>query len=213
MITLVDSAIANIGSVRQACDRIGAATEVSDDPGAVAAASALILPGVGSFADGMAALRRLNLVDPIRCAVQNGAALLGICLGMQLLAEVGEEYGEHAGLGLIRGSVTRLQPTRPGERVPNIGWCDIAVNGAPALFEGLDGDASFYFMHSYALACADPRDCTAVIGYGQSTVCAAVERGRIAGVQFHPEKSQDAGLRVLYNFARLAGEEAAHVAC
>jgi len=203
MFTIVDSGIANIGSVVAACERIGAPANVTTDAAVVRSASALILPGVGAFADGMAALRKHGLAEPIRESVRRGVPILGICLGMQLLADVGEEFGKHEGLGLISGRVLRLEPASH-ERVPNIGWCDAAIEKQGRLFEGVKNDSSFYFVHSFCLDCADRSDCAASIAFGAGKVAAAVERGNIYGVQFHPEKSQDVGLMVLDNFARIA---------
>ncbi|RJQ83013.1 MAG: imidazole glycerol phosphate synthase subunit HisH [Desulfobacteraceae bacterium] len=200
MITIIDSGIANIGSVRRAIERIGEPTAVAKAPGVIESASALILPGVGSFADGMESLRRLNLIEPIRRAAGAGVPILGICLGMQLLAESGQEFGQHEGLGLVPGCVVRLQPLLAGERVPNIGWCDVSLVRKSRLFCGIDDDTAFYFMHSYHLQCADPSQTVGTIAFGAGTACAAVEAGNLFGVQFHPEKSQDFGLQILHNF-------------
>lgn len=203
MITIVDSGVANIGSVMAACHRIGVAAQVTTDPAVVRSAAALILPGVGAFADGMASLRRHQLEQPIREAAAAGVPILGICLGMQLLAEIGEEFGEHDGLGLISGRVVRLKPADSGERVPNIGWCDISIAKNARLFTGIEDGSAFYFVHSYYVSCTDTKDSVGSIAFGSGAVTIAVERGNIFGVQFHPEKSQDLGLQLLDNFARL----------
>lgn len=204
MITIVDSGIANIGSVCSAFDRIGVQTEVVCDPAAINLAGALILPGVGSFTDGMDSLRRNGLDAPICQAGQAGIPILGICLGMQLLAELSEEFGEHQGLGLIAGRVVPLVPAKPGERVPNIGWCKVNNKEESRLFRGIDSGAFFYFMHSFFLKCTHPGDMAGDIFFGCSSACVAVERGNLFGVQFHPEKSQDPGLQLLHNFVQLA---------
>ena len=206
MITVVDSGIANVGSVLAAFARLGAAARVTTAAADVAEASALVLPGVGAFKDGMDSLRAHGLVEPIRQAVGRGTPMLGICLGMQLLADVSEEFGEHEGLGLVRGRVVRLEPRRAGERVPNIGWCDARISPGSGLFSGIDSGSAFYFVHSFHLRCADPADVTAAIDFGDGPVTAAVERGHVFGAQFHPEKSQDVGLALLHNYARLVGE-------
>ena len=203
MITIIDSDIANIGSVLSACRRIGVESTVTTDPAEVSSALALILPGVGAFADGMDCLRRHGLVQPIQEAATRGVPILGICLGMQLLAEVSEEFGEHQGLGLIPGRVVRLQPANAGERVPNIGWCDITATPGARLFAGIENGSAFYFVHSYHMACTHSQDSVADISFGASPVSIAVERGNVFGVQFHPEKSQDLGLQLLDNFTRL----------
>lgn len=202
MLTIIDSGIANLGSVLAALHRIGAQAHVSVDPRDVSDATAIVLPGVGAFGDGMASLQRHGLVDPIRAAAAKGIPLLGICLGMQLLASASEEHGEHCGLGLIRGRVRKL-PSSIGARVPNIGWYDVAARSSARLFEGIGKrSSSFYFVHSYYLNCDEESDTAATIEFGGRSVTVAVENKNIFGVQFHPEKSQDAGLAVLANFAR-----------
>jgi glutamine amidotransferase len=206
MITIVDSGIANIGSVVAAMKRIGAAAEVTTDAATVGKATAIVLPGVGTFADGMESLRRHNLIDPLRAAAAADTPMLGICVGMQLLAEVGEEFGEHRGLGLLGGAVKRLPAGRG--RIPNIGWCDVTAKPRTRLFRGVAAGASFYFVHSYHMACATSSDSSATIAFGNAPITVAVERGNIFGVQFHPEKSQDVGLLVLANFAAHAAGEA-----
>jgi glutamine amidotransferase len=206
MITVIDSGIANIASVVAALRRVGTAVTVTTDPDVVRNAAALILPGVGAFGDGMASLHRYLLVEPIREAARAQTPVLGICLGMQLLADLSEEFGEHEGLGLVPGRVTRLQPASVEERVPNIGWCDLYQVRPTRLYEGIPSPESFYFVHSYALSCADAGDVAGIIHFGGSPMTVAVQRGRIFGVQFHPEKSQDSGLGVLSNFAAYVDE-------
>lgn len=201
MIAVIDSGMGNIGSVVAAFRRIGAATGVIHDSKSVWAASALILPGVGSFADGMDALRRHDLIHPIRDAVAAGIPVLGICLGMQLLAETGEEFGYHTGLGLVPSRVVPLKPVGPDGRVPNMGWCPVRiVTTRQGIFRVLGAEESFYFAHSFHLVCKEEGDVAAVMPWGDNEVVAAVRRGNVHGVQFHPEKSQDAGLDVLHGF-------------
>ena len=203
MITIVDMKIGNIGSVVSGFRRVGQEPVVTDDPADVARADRLVLPGVGAFGDGMASLREKRLVEPLRRHVlERRLPLLGICLGMQLLTERGEEHGKHEGLGVLPGGSVRLAP-RNDLRVPNIGWCDVAPRDGAHLFPG-NGREAFYFAHGYHVACADPANVAATIDYG-GEIAAAVERGTVFGVQFHPEKSQDAGLDVL---ARFAGADA-----
>jgi imidazole glycerol-phosphate synthase subunit HisH len=201
MVTVIDSGIANIGSVLSACRRIGVAAAVTTNAREVVVAQALILPGVGAFANGIESLRRHDLVEPIRDAAAAGTPILGICLGMQLLADKSEEFGEHDGLGLISGRVLKL-PASAGERIPNIGWCDVTTAKRATLFEGVESGSAFYFVHSYYLECDDPADSAAGIRFGNRQICIAVERGNIFGAQFHPEKSQEPGLRFLANFVR-----------
>jgi glutamine amidotransferase len=207
MITLVDSGIANIASVHRACEHVGAKVQIARNPQAVASASALILPGVGSFADGMQALRQLGLEDAVKQAHRSGIPILGICLGMQLLARSSVEFGFHKGLDIFPGKVARLASYHPGERVPNIGWCDVTIPHPTRLFSDVASGAAFYFMHSYFVACDETRDISGSLAFGQSSLCVAFERDNLFGVQFHPEKSQDQGLQVLYNFAQVADEK------
>lgn len=201
MICVINSGIANVGSVMAAMTRIGARAQVSAEPAALMHAKAIILPGVGAFADGMAALRGLGLIEPLRKSAERGTPILGICLGMQLLASRSEEFGDHEGLGIVPGKAVRLAPIERDERVPNMGWCDVTPVPGAALFAATP--AAFYFLHSYHLVCDDPADVAATLRYGGSDVAAGVQRGQIFGVQFHPEKSQDAGLDMLDRFARL----------
>jgi glutamine amidotransferase len=205
VIAVIDSGMGNIGSVVAAFRRIGAATCVVSDSKSVWAASALILPGVGSFADGMDALRRHDLIHPIRDAVAAGIPVLGICLGMQMLAFTGEEFGTHEGLGLIPAHVRALRPI-PGGCVPNMGWCPVYPSARPTgIFDGWRKEEAFYFAHSYHLVCDDENDVMATTPWGESRIVSAVRHNQVQGVQFHPEKSQDAGLELLHAFAKSAG--------
>jgi len=210
VITVVDMGLSNLGSVLHALARLGAPARATRDAADVRDADALVLPGVGAFGDGMRALREAALVDPIRAHAQAGRPLLGICLGMQLLADRGSEHGTHAGLGLVPGRVERLSP-RPasGQRVPNIGWCDVTSAGADG---PVPEDACLYFVHSYHLVPDDPADVAAWVDL-MPPVAAAVRRGAVWGVQFHPEKSQDAGLAVLEGFVTAAHGGAARRPC
>lgn len=183
----------------RAFQRLGNEPILVDDPASIAKSNGIVLPGVGAFPDGMAALREKRLVEPIRAAVRGGKPILGFCLGMQLLADRSEEYGDHEGLGLASGTVARL-PAGSGERVPNIGWCDVVARSGARLFKDVPSETSFYFVHSYYVQCADPEHAAGSIRFGDVSVAAALECGNAFGLQFHPEKSQDAGLAVLENF-------------
>jgi imidazole glycerol-phosphate synthase subunit HisH len=208
MITLIDSGICNLTSVTTALDRVGAAWTLGETPEHIARASALLLPGVGAFADGMESLRKRSLVEPIKAHAAQGRPILGICLGMQLLAEGSEEFGDHAGLGLIQGHVRRL-PAAPGFRVPNIGWCDVQVRPGTRLLGSEAEGRSYYFVHSYFFDCADKNDIAGWLTVGLERISIALERGHIFGAQFHPEKSQDAGLGVLARFAAMVAQPGA----
>jgi glutamine amidotransferase len=197
-IDIIDYGMGNLQSVQNALERFGCEVEISSDPATIDNADALILPGVGAFGEAMTNLRQKHFVDPIKRAVLNDRKpMLGICLGMQLLAEDSDERGMNDGLGLIPGHVRRIQPP-DGFRLPHIGWNALRVVQPEPLFHDFqDGDA-FYFVHSYAFD-ADPQYVAATTDYGLDVV-AAVQRDRIFGVQFHPERSQRKGLRLLRNF-------------
>ncbi|MBC7858366.1 MAG: imidazole glycerol phosphate synthase subunit HisH [Burkholderiaceae bacterium] len=203
-VVIVDYGMGNLGSVRRALEQLGAEPEIATDPARLEQAERIILPGVGSFADGMAHLDEHGWSAALRARAQRGTPLLGICLGMQLLATHGTERGQHAGLGLIPGRVTRLDLMGCQARIPHVGWNDIKVtaaadNAAGRLFEGIADGTDFYFVHSFAFEAERPGDVLASVDYGIE-VAAAVGRGHIAGTQFHPEKSSKAGFRILKNF-------------
>jgi glutamine amidotransferase len=192
-VTLVDSPVANVANIARALRASGAKLEVSADASVIAAAKKIVLPGVGSFAAAMRWLSDSRIDIALRDAVANGAALLGVCVGHQLLFDASHEMGYTRGLGLIDGEVSRFQGPLP---VPQIGWNRVTITPAP-LFDGIDSGTSFYFVNSYAAS--SRADEIATADYcGPFT--AAVQRGRVFGVQFHPEKSSSAGLRVLRNF-------------
>ena len=189
---MVDAGGANLGAVRQALQRLGVEPVLSADAAAIAGADRVILPGVSTAAVVMQALRRLDLVEVLR-GLQ--APLLAVCAGMQVLFEHSEE-GDVDCLGLLPGRVRRLQPA-PGVRVPHMGWNRLHRQGASALSEGIDEGDWAYFVHSYA-ATVDGH-CLLACDHGRR-FAAVVQRGRVAGVQFHPERSSRAGERLLRNF-------------
>ena len=202
MITIVDYGVGNLRSVQKALERVGATAVVSDDPDALEAARGVVLPGVGAFGDGMANLRARGLVEPVLRQVEQGKPLLGICLGMQLLFEESEEMGHHRGLGLLSGRVVRFPE---GElKVPHIGWNQLRIRRGPVL-DGVADGAYAYFVHSYYPVPEEAGDVQATTEYGFA-FASVVGRGDIWGAQFHPEKSQEVGLRLLANFARRVGE-------
>jgi glutamine amidotransferase len=190
-ITLIDSPVANIANIARALRTAGVELEVTRDAAAIASARKLVLPGVGSFIAAMSWLTGNGIDHAIHEAVARGAALLGICVGHQLLFETSLEMGATAGLGLVRGEVRKFEGALP---VPQIGWNRVAARGP--LFEGVEDDA-FYFVNSYA-ATESPDEIARADYSGPFT--AAVQRERVFGVQFHPEKSSAAGLRVLRNY-------------
>lgn len=202
MIAMIDVGLGNLQSVRGGFQRIGVPIVSTSDPADVAGARAVILPGVGAFGEGMERLKSHGMIEPILRHAREKKPLLGICLGMQFLADASEEHGLHDGLGLVPGRVVKLDPPIAGTRVPNIGWCEVKKTGPGVLFATIADKADFYFVHSYYFACADPARAAGLTEYGGQTYAAAVESGNIFGVQFHPEKSQDCGLELLHNFAR-----------
>ena len=190
-VTLVDSPVANVANIARALRAAGASLQVSRDPEAIAAAEKLVLPGVGSFVAAMRWLEETRIDDAIRTAVANGATLLGICVGHQVLFETSNEMGTTRGLGLVRGDVLRLSGPL---QVPQIGWNRVSARSA--LFDGVES-AAFYFVNSYAARGVAGEIATADYN---GAFTAAVQQERVFGVQFHPEKSSAAGLRVLRNF-------------
>lgn len=189
--TLIDSPVANVANIARALRTAGAELEITSDPIAIAIAQKLVLPGVGSFIAAMQWLTKNAIDDAIRDAVTRGASLLGVCVGHQLLFDHSHEMGSTRGLGLMRGEVHKFGGILP---VPQIGWNRVAANGP--LFDGVE-DGVFYFVNSYAAV--DAPDEIARADYA-GPFTAAVQHDRVFGVQFHPEKSSGAGLRVLRNF-------------
>lgn len=198
-VAVVDYGMGNLDSVARALEECGASPVVTDDPRHIAAAAAVVLPGVGAFAKGIANLRDRGLDRVlVEEVVRNEVPLLGICLGMQLLATSGSEGGHTLGLGLVPGHVSRIEPV-DGLRVPHVGWNEVYHSGSSLLLKSIPSGRDFYFVHSYQLCCEDAADVAGTVPYGADLV-AAVTRGSVAGVQFHPEKSQRAGFRLLRNF-------------
>lgn len=200
MIVIVDYGLGNLFSVKKAFEYLGAPVTISSDPSEVAQAERLVLPGVGAFGDGMNYLRARGLDEVLRREViEHKKPFLGICLGLQLLGEVGFEFGENPGLGWIKGFVRQIDTAAFKLKLPHIGWNTITALKESLLFKGVKPQAEFYFLHSFQLVCADALDVVATTEYGE-TITAAIERGNIFATQFHPEKSQDSGFKILENF-------------
>jgi len=195
MIAIIDYGMGNLHSVSKAVERLGCESAVTSDPKILAEADGLILPGVGAFGDAMEELRSLSLDRLLRELTAQGKPLLGICLGMQLLFTSSEEYGEHDGLNLLPGQVVRFQGDY---KVPHMGWNRLEFKQTSPLLEGLE-EGHVYFVHSYHVKPERQEDLLAVTDYHQP-VTAVVGRGSVFGMQFHPEKSGELGMRLLQNF-------------
>jgi glutamine amidotransferase len=201
MLAIIDYQMGNLRSVQKAFERVGHAAAITSDPRVIERADKVVLPGVGAFADAIAELRRRELVEPIRAAIAADKPFLGICLGLQLLFDVGYEDGEHEGLGVLAGEVRRFR-VPPEYKVPHMGWNEVQWTRRPPICADVPDGSHFYFVHSYYVA---PRDATVVAGTAAypEPFCAMVWHGNLFATQFHPEKSQQTGLRVLKSFAEL----------
>ena len=206
-VALIDYGSGNLRSAEKALARAaresgsGHEIVVTADPDAVAKAERIVLPGVGAFADCMTGLTAIaGMREALEMAVLRRAVpFLGICVGMQLLATVGREFGETAGLGWIDGEVIKLAPSDPALKIPHMGWNDLTIERPHPLFDGIESGAHAYFVHSYKFHAEDDAAVLATAEYG-GPVTAAIGRDNIAGTQFHPEKSQAVGLALLANF-------------
>jgi glutamine amidotransferase len=202
MIAIVDYGMGNLLSVYHALEMIGSEPKICAVPEELREAERIILPGVGAFRDCIHNLRARGFVEALEAEIiRKGKPLLAICLGLQVLARRSFEGGEYAGFGWFQADVVRLQPADSGLRVPQIGWNDIDYRAGSPLFAGVPAHADFYFVHSYFMRCDNPDDVEARCDYG-GLVTAAVRKNNIFATQFHPEKSQDFGLRVLDNFVK-----------
>lgn len=202
MIGLIRMSTGNLLSVRNAFNRIGMACNDLNAPDEMARVDAVVLPGVGAFHEAMNSLGRSGFVGPLQELARGGRTpILGICLGMQLLADESEEHGLHKGLSLIPGRVTRLIESEIENKVPNIGWCQTAFQRRSVFMPDDAGSRTFYYVHSYHFVPRNAGAVAATIRLGSKEVVAAVEQGSVAGIQFHPEKSQDDGLDLLAHWA------------
>jgi glutamine amidotransferase len=214
MIAIIDSGIANLRSVQKGLERVGYKARIIEDPCLLAEAAGIVLPGVGAFADGIAKLARHGFVEPLRRAIEQGKPVLGICLGLHFLFSESEEFGLHRGLDLLPGRVRRFaddmpDPASSGTRlpgarlkVPHMGWNRVQIIRPAPILAGLPAEPFFYFVHSYYVEPADSTVTAGVTEYGRAFT-SVIWRDNLFATQFHPEKSQAAGLKLLANFAAL----------
>jgi glutamine amidotransferase len=201
MIAIVDYGMGNLRSVQKGFERVGHKAVVTNRPAEVVAADKIVLPGVGAFEDAINELCRKNLVDPVLAAINGGKPFLGICLGLQLLFDISYENGEHKGFGVFPGKVVRFQLPK-GLSIPHMGWNQLIIRNRPPILDGIAEGTHFYFVHSYYVVPEDPKIIAATTDYG-GEFCSMIWRKNVFATQFHPEKSQAAGLRILKNFAEM----------
>jgi len=203
MIGIVDYNMGNLASVQNAFASLGEKTIVEDDPSKFNDYDKLILPGVGAFGDAMEHLKERNMINSLKDYAKSGKYMFGICLGMQLLFDSSEEFGEHEGLGIIKGSVTAFDENKFNEslKVPHMGWNRMFTNEHP-LFNNLDEEHYLYFVHTYHVNCSNKKDIIGNTEYGYKFT-SAVAHNNVMGIQPHPEKSHKNGLKILENFIQL----------
>jgi len=208
MIAIIDYGMGNLRSVQKGFEKVGFDAVVTADPKVVLEADRVVLPGVGAFPDCMRNLEQGGFVEPLLRVIQGGRPFLGICLGLQLLFTESEEFGVHKGLDVISGRVIRFPEgmEENGEelKVPHMGWNQLAICSRPPVFAGIDEGTNVYFVHSYYVKPADEAVVAATTDYGIE-FCAAIWKDNIVATQFHPEKSQEKGLRILKNFGEMKG--------
>lgn len=207
-IAIIDYGVGNLHSLLRAFSSLGATAFITEDAEAIRGADGIVLPGVGAFASGMRGLEVRGLVGAVKDAAKAGKPLLGICLGAQLLLTEGHEFGTFKGLDLIKGSVVKFPEM--SEKIPHIGWNTLAPT-TPGGWEGtafrsLKPNDRVYFVHSYILQPEDPKDVLSETTYGGHRFCSAVQRGRLIGCQFHPEKSGNVGLQILNDFLKMIAD-------
>ena len=207
MIAIIDYDIGNLRSVQKALEHVGAEARLITTPQELARADKVVLPGVAAFGDAIEELHSMGLVDPLRKAVAEGMPFLGFCLGLQLLFETSSENGRHTGLGILPGEVVRFDFSSAdlaGHRlsVPHMGWNQLDIRRPCAMLDGIDDGAFVYFAHSYHVVPADESVIATTTAYGMEFV-SSVWKDNIFATQFHPEKSQAVGLRLLENFVRI----------
>ncbi len=201
MIIVIDYGMGNLRSVSKALEHLGGSVKVSAEPEDIRTASKLLLPGVGAFGDGMTEINKRGLAGPIRDYAQSDRPFLGICLGLQLLFDASEESPGSAGLGILKGKVRAFRS--PKVKIPHMGWNSVVLKQKHPLLSGIAENSFFYFVHTYYAVPDDAAQIAAVCHYGEEDFPAMIGRGPLFATQFHPEKSQDAGLAILKNFVEL----------
>ena len=201
MIAIIDYQMGNLRSVQKAFESLGTEAVITSDATVLQQADKVVLPGVGAFEDAIKELRNRDLVSPIHDLVASGKPFLGICIGLQLLFDVSYEGGEYEGLGIIAGEVQRFE-IAPEFKVPHMGWNQVNIEQASPILQGIDNNTYFYFVHSYYVVPSDPSVISLTSDY-DGTFCAGICRDNLFATQFHPEKSQRAGLKLLQNFAEI----------
>ncbi len=202
-LAVIDYGLCNLDSISRALQECGADPFVTSDPDTLGDAAKIVLPGVGAFGDATDNLRKSGMVDALSARVFGaGVPFLGICLGMHLMMRGSEENADAEGLGWLDAQVLKFKPRAPDERIPHVGWNEVNAAEALLLFDGIEPGTDFYFVHSYHVSCAAQDDVAATTPYCGGFV-SAVARDNMVGVQFHPEKSQKAGFRLLENFLEM----------
>lgn len=201
MLAIIDYQMGNLRSVQKGFEKVGHEAIITSDPAVLAKANKVVLPGVGAFGDAMAELGKRDLIEPIKSAIATGKPFLGICLGLQLLFEVGYENGRFEGLGIFEGECVRFELPHDF-KVPHMGWNQLLIRKPAPIFAGLGDGTHCYFVHSYHVVPKDRSIIATETDYG-GLFCSSVWRDNVFATQFHPEKSQRDGLRILKNFAEL----------
>ena len=202
-IAIIDYGMANLRSVQKAFEQVGASADIISRPDEIGRFDSLVLPGVGAFKDAIATLRERGLAEPIVRHIETGRPFLGICLGLQLLFDVGYEDGEHRGLGVLAGECVRFDvDSTLGLKVPHMGWNQLRIENPCPLYRDLPAACGVYFVHGYHVVPSDPAVIATTTDYGRPFV-SSVRRDNLMATQFHPEKSQKVGLQMLANFAGL----------
>jgi glutamine amidotransferase len=204
-LAIIDYGAGNLRSVVNAFRSLGVSCRVTSAPGDLCDVPGIVLPGVGAFGDCIGALGKGGMTEALTDAVLgNKKPFLGICLGLQILAQEGLEHGRHQGLGWLNGRVEKISPQGDRFRIPHMGWNNLKIHRSSGLFDGMKADPAFYFVHSYHFVPdASSAGCVTSTAWHGQDVTASISQGNIHGVQFHPEKSQDTGLKLLENFVRM----------